>query len=254
MDMLADRDTTLGWFIVELINGHFPHPRERFEDAEDWDPVLGTSGCVVNCGPCGALKTMAATEDGRTEMERLIRLTDYHTGGWAYWSRRTNGLKWEWFNAFWDGHLSCGAVGGQPTGCRFEYGDQCQSCGRPIKLCPTNLPEPADQTRLEFESCTDVYAVWRDDETSAVAGYPVGDGGKTWCQYGRTVPQTWAELQTDFGACALALAARLVVDPRDVGVHDRWPTAVYARTGAWPPAGQLRPDLDADNPGYQHTS
>jgi hypothetical protein len=37
------------------------------------------------------------------------------------------------------------------------------------------LPEPPNGTRLEFEHWTDVYAVWRDDESSRVAGWRTGD-------------------------------------------------------------------------------
>lgn len=119
--------------------------------------------------------------------------------------------------------------------------ERCNGCGRPIANCPPSLAEPPDHTRLEFESGTDVFAVWRDDESSAFAGYATGDGGVTWCLYGRTVPVTWLQLQADFGACSLALGVRLIPDPTDVPNLDRWPTKVYATTGRWP-------DYDADQP------
>lgn len=93
----------------------------------------------------------------------------------------------------------------------------------------TTLPEPPDGTRLEFEAGTDVYGVWRDDESSRRAGYPIGDGGETWCLYGSDVPKTWVQMVDEFGADALALAVRLVPVAEDLPNRERWPTEVMYR-------------------------
>lgn len=90
----------------------------------------------------------------------------------------------------------------------------------------TVIPEPPDNTRIEFEHHTDVYAFWRDDESSRLAGYPVGDGGVVWCEYGSSVPVTWASMVADFGE-SLLLAIRLVPVPEDEPNRRRWPTTVY---------------------------
>lgn len=37
-------------------------------------------------------------------------------------------------------------------------------------------PEPPDGTRIEFEYGTDVYAAWRDDESSRGSGWRAGSG------------------------------------------------------------------------------
>jgi hypothetical protein len=95
-------------------------------------------------------------------------------------------------------------------------------------MTKTNLPEPPDGTRLEFEYCTDVFAAWRDDDSSARAGWPVGDGGKVWCLYGQTVPVTWSELVAEFSEAALRLAVRLVPIAEDQPNRAQWPTAIYA--------------------------
>jgi hypothetical protein len=96
----------------------------------------------------------------------------------------------------------------------------------------TDLPEPPDGTRIEFEHWTDVYAAWRDDTSSAQAGWPTGDGGKVWCMYGRSVPQTWAELCNEYGTEDLALAVRLMPHPDDLAKRERWLTQVWAREGS----------------------
>lgn len=71
------------------------------------------------------------------------------------------------------------------------------------------IPEPGDGTRLEFEYGTDLYAVWRDDESSRAAGWRTGAGGETWCLYGESVPRTWDWLRAEFGDEVLANAQRL---------------------------------------------
>lgn len=96
----------------------------------------------------------------------------------------------------------------------------------PVWIDPP-LPEPPDGTRIEFEHHTDVYAAWRDDDSSARAGYPVGDGGEVWCLHGQTVPRSWAVMWLEFGD-SLRTAVRLVPHPDDVGNYDRWPTSVMA--------------------------
>ena len=77
------------------------------------------------------------------------------------------------------------------------------------------LQEPPDGTRIEFEHCTDVYAMWRDDDSSRRAGYVFGDGGETWCLYGHTVPRSWTQMLAEFGPASLRLAVRLVPHPDD---------------------------------------
>ena len=98
----------------------------------------------------------------------------------------------------------------------------------------TLLPEPPDGTRLEFESGTDVYAIWRDDESSRRAGWRSGDGGEVWMLYGHSVPCSWAQLVADYGEEALRHAVRLVPVTEDWPKRENWPTEVYARTGEWP--------------------
>lgn len=90
------------------------------------------------------------------------------------------------------------------------------------------LPEPPNGTRIEFEYFTDVYAAWRDDEASRIAGWPVGDGGRTWCLYPSSVPVSWDMLCAEFGddPNALALAVRLIPHPEDLAKRAMWPTQV----------------------------
>lgn len=95
----------------------------------------------------------------------------------------------------------------------------------------SSIPEPPDGTRIEFEYGTDVYAAWRDDESSFRAGWRGGDGGEVWCLYGHSVPVTWAKMCEDFGD-ALLTAVRLVPVGEDVHLRDQWPTAVWAREQA----------------------
>lgn len=77
------------------------------------------------------------------------------------------------------------------------------------------LPEPPDLTRLEFESGKDIYAFWRDDSSSAIAGYGYGPGARTWMEYGRTVPVSWHVLCATYGVEELEGAVRLLVHPED---------------------------------------
>lgn len=109
---------TLGWLAVSVLNEHFPHP----DDCESWidpeAPEMGTTGCVVNCGPCAALHGLDATE--RADLERLIRLTGYADTGWSWWDGEDDRLRWDVLEAYWDGHVSCGMSAGVLTGCRFE--------------------------------------------------------------------------------------------------------------------------------------
>jgi hypothetical protein len=95
----------------------------------------------------------------------------------------------------------------------------------PVLVDLPPIAEPPDGTRIEFEHCTDVYAAWRDDASSAQAGYEVGDGGEVWCLFGTTVPRTWTIMWLEFGA-SLATAVRLVPHPDDVGNYGKWPTAM----------------------------
>jgi hypothetical protein len=120
----------------------------------------------------------------------------------------------------WDHH-------GDPW--RNAMSDQVGECWTPddkdpvwIDLLP--LPEPPDGTRIEFEHHTDVYAAWRDDDSSVRAGYNSDEG---WCLFGSTVPRSWAVMWLEFGN-SLATAVRLVPHPDDVDNYHRWPTAALA--------------------------
>lgn len=108
------------------------------------------------------------------------------------------------------------------------------------------VPEPPDGSRIEFESHTDVYAAWRDDEDSVRAGYSAMHG---WCVYGETVPRTWGEMIERFGAESLRLAVRLTRHPEDLANADQWPTAIRARTGkAYPPTVRPRRPRTSSGP------
>jgi hypothetical protein len=96
-----------------------------------------------------------------------------------------------------------------------------------VYLDPPPLAEPPDGTRIEFEHHTDVYAAWRDDASSAQAGYAVGDGGEVWCLFGSTVPRSWAIMWLEFGD-SLRTAVRLIPHADDAGNYAKWPTAVWA--------------------------
>jgi hypothetical protein len=97
----------------------------------------------------------------------------------------------------------------------------------PVWIDAPPIPEPLDGTRIEFEHHTDVYAAWRDDASSAQAGYAVGDGGEVWCLFGSTVPCSWPIMWLEFGE-SLRTAVRLVPHPDDSGNYAKWPTAVWA--------------------------
>jgi hypothetical protein len=56
------------------------------------------------------------------------------------------------------------------------------------------FPEPPDGTRMEFVWNTDVYAIHRDDKSSAEVGWTPGPGGETWCFYPNSVPTTWKDI------------------------------------------------------------
>src|SRR5690349_12201365 len=74
-----------------------------------------------------------------------------------------------------------------------------------------DIPEPPDGTRIEFVFETDVYAAWRNDASSVVAGWAdaPGDGGATWCVYPDSCPRSWASMIQLFGE-TLRDAVRLV--------------------------------------------
>lgn len=61
------------------------------------------------------------------------------------------------------------------------------------------MPEPPDGARIEWEHWTDMYAAWRDDASSAEAGWTPGGGGEVWCVYPGSVPCTWTSLVDEFG-------------------------------------------------------
>lgn len=105
-------ERNLAWLVVGTINEHFPHP-----DDVEVDPVMGTSGCIVSCGPCGALHALLRIPRGRHEVERMVRLTGYHEGGWSYWDEETDTLRWDWFEEFWAGHKGCASSNGVVEPC-----------------------------------------------------------------------------------------------------------------------------------------
>lgn len=109
--------TAMAWLVVGLINEHFPHPDEP---EQDWDPVMGNSGCIINCGPCGALHALSQTPKGRSEIEAAVRLTGFQRGGWSYWDAQANGLRWDWFAQFWAGHKGCASSNGIVEPCVEE--------------------------------------------------------------------------------------------------------------------------------------
>lgn len=98
----------------------------------------------------------------------------------------------------------------------------------PVWLDPPPIPEWPDGTRIEFEHQTDVYAAWRDDESSVRAGWTAGDGGDVWCLFGNSVPRSWAVMWLEFGE-SLRTAVRLVPHPEDADNYGRWPTATAGR-------------------------
>lgn len=97
---------------------------------------------------------------------------------------------------------------------------------------------------LEFEWGTDLYAIYRDDESSARSGWPAGDGGETWSEYGCSVPITWAEMCERYFRTGmndgLPFAVRLTRHPNDLHHAQQWPTEVWAR-GETP---EYRPEED----------
>lgn len=68
-----------------------------------------------------------------------------------------------------------------------------------VSVMVPDISEPKDGTRLEFVHNTDVYGMWRDDASSAEAGYPVGTGGETWTPYPNSIPATWTRMLVIFG-------------------------------------------------------
>lgn len=111
----------VGWMIVSVLNEHFPHPDHPETWIDDDDPndaLIGTAGCIINCGPCGALHGLDAS--GRHAVEDFIRLTGYANSGWDWWQDDDGGLRWDVLEAYWAGHITCGVSNGVPTGCRFD--------------------------------------------------------------------------------------------------------------------------------------
>lgn len=107
-----DLELNLAWLVVGTINEHFPHP-----DDVEVDPIMGTSGCIVSCGPCGALHALSLTPEGRYEVECKVELTGFNQGGWSYWNEETGKLRWDWFREFWAGHKGCASSNGVVEPC-----------------------------------------------------------------------------------------------------------------------------------------
>lgn len=91
------------------------------------------------------------------------------------------------------------------------------------------LPEPPDGTILMFEVDTDLYALRRSDLDSAHGGYPYGPGGVTWCEFGRSVPISWAVACATWGEEALAAGVRLVLHSDDAYKELGWKSRHYVR-------------------------
>lgn len=68
-----------------------------------------------------------------------------------------------------------------------------------IYLMVPDILEPEDGTRLEFVHNTDVYGMWRDDDSSDEAGWTSGPGGQTWTLYPGSVPWSWDHMLVMFG-------------------------------------------------------
>jgi hypothetical protein len=113
-------DDAMGWLIVGLINDHFPHPDEP--DPEE-DSELGTAGCIINCGPCGALHYLSSSEEGRRWVEDAVRRIGFQHG-WCYWNPPADGLKWDWFESYWAGHKGCAFSNGVALGCAWADEDE----------------------------------------------------------------------------------------------------------------------------------
>lgn len=114
---MTEIEKSLAWLVTGLINEHFPHPDSQDETEED--DALGTPGCVHNCGPCGALHALSLSGEGRAEVERLVRLTGFQEGGWAFWDDANDRLRWGWFEGWWSRHKACW-TNGTESGCHYD--------------------------------------------------------------------------------------------------------------------------------------
>lgn len=78
----------------------------------------------------------------------------------------------------------------------------------------SKIAEPPDGTRIEFQEYGskggDLIAIKRNDAASAEAGWTTGDGGEVWCEYGYSVPMTWAAVLADPRLAACVNGLRLV--------------------------------------------
>lgn len=129
------------------------------------------------------------------------------------------------------------------------------------KWTVATAPEPPDGTRIEFQEFGspggDMIGIHRDDASSAEAGWPIGDGGKVWCEYGRSVPITWVEVLDDPRLAAAVEGQRLelagagyrrAVDRLWEGSDDWYGTlaeaAMYLENHDAPSAPHLTPQSD----------
>lgn len=80
----------------------------------------------------------------------------------------------------------------------YRYGDDgCQhSPAAPSPGTPEADDPHPDKTRIEFEHGTDLYAAWKDIESSLEAGWKVSE---SWCLHGQSVPHTWRWMRKQFG-------------------------------------------------------
>lgn len=97
-----DERTALGWLVVSVLNEHFPHPEE---DWDEEDP-LGAACDNRVCGPCGAL-VWFSHPFRRAVLESYVRQTGFQEGGWAHWDDERDGLRWDWFAEYWKRHRGC---------------------------------------------------------------------------------------------------------------------------------------------------
>lgn len=84
-------------------------------------------------------------------------------------------------------------------------GDRCLGVLTPTEQ-PTDIPEPPDGSRIEFEHHTDIYGAWSDSAPSVEAGW---SPTQRWCVYPGAVPHDWACMQRQFGE-SLRTARRMV--------------------------------------------
>lgn len=110
-------DLALAWLVLGIINEHAPWDDDPSED----DPVMGSPGCIINCGPCAALHWFYLNDQGY--IDELIKMTGWGKDGWTFWDAEVGTLNWTMIKGYWDRHKGCGSVNGVPTPCDFRDTD-----------------------------------------------------------------------------------------------------------------------------------